>query len=61
MLINKKHTRDYILRRVKATRPGWECSRVSAATLERLDRAFTDRIDRMVRQHPTKGHTFREG
>lgn len=58
MLLNKKAVRAKILDRVKKTRPGWECTRVSESVLLQLDIRLNEIINRAVGQHPSRGKTF---
>ena len=57
-LINSKEVKSHILRRVKATRKGWTCSRVSAKALNVINAKLMIMIDKAVQCHPTKGKTF---
>ena len=60
MLLNKKATKAYILKRVKTHRPGWDCTRVSPKVLLLLDARIKNWLDRGVHQHPSRGKTFSE-
>ncbi len=60
MYINKKVTRQRILSKVKANRPGWNCTRVSDAVLKKLDARIDAMLDRAVHAHPSTGKTFRD-
>lgn len=60
MLLNKKHVRDHILARVKLTRPGWPCTRVSNVAMNALELKVTEMINRTIHAHPSVGQTFRE-
>ncbi len=60
MYINKKVTRQRILSKVKANRPGWNCTRVSDAVLKKLDARIDAMLDRAVHSHPSTGKTFRD-
>lgn len=58
--LNKKVTRQRILDKIKVSRPGWNCTRVSEAVLLQLDARIDGIIDRAVHMHPSTGKTFRE-
>ena len=59
-LLNKKNTRDYIMKRVKIDRPGWSPTQVSPAFLQQLEMKLIGIIDRAVHSHPSKGKTLKE-
>ncbi|KKN71931.1 hypothetical protein LCGC14_0415770 [marine sediment metagenome] len=59
-LLNKKHVRNYILERVKKTRPGFNCTRVSPDALTAIEYKLTAMINKIVHAHPSKGQTFRD-
>ena len=58
MLINKSHTRQFILDAAKRVRPGWQVSRVSQEAFEILNARFRNMVIRMLESHPTRGKTF---
>ena len=58
-LINRKHVKDYILKRAAQTRLGWPCNRVSKQALEDINIRLRILIDRAVHSHPTIGQTFK--
>ena len=59
-LLNRKHVRDYILKRTQETRPGWDCTRVSPKAMTQLELMFTKSLNRAIHSHPTLGKTFKE-
>ena len=59
MLLNQKHTRQFILEKAARLRPGWKCERVSAEALEHIEAKLREMIIRMVESHPTIGRTFK--
>ncbi len=58
-LINRQNVREYILKRA-AARPGWDCKRVSGQALFEINAMLQDRLNKLVRAHPTVGKTFKE-
>lgn len=58
--LNKKVTRQRILDKVKATRPGWNVTRVSEAVLIQLDARIDEILNNAVHSHPSTGKTFKE-
>ncbi len=58
--LNKKVTRQRILDKIKADRPGWIVTRVSESVLIQLDARIDEIIDRAVHQHPSRGKTFNQ-
>jgi hypothetical protein len=59
-LLNQTAVRDYILERVKTTRPGWTCTEVSERVFKIIEDKLKTIIDKTVHSHPTKGRTFSE-
>ena len=59
-ILNKQNTKAYILAAAKDVRPGWDCTRVSASAMLRLELKLQSYIRDALRRHPSKGHTFRE-
>lgn len=59
-LTNKRAVRDYILNRVRTSRPGWTCTRVSPQLLNQIDYKLKRLLDAAVHSHPSLGKTFRE-
>ena len=58
-MLNRAHTRAFILNKWKRLRPGHEINRVSEAkALDVLEARFRDQIVREIRRHPSKGRTF---
>ena len=60
MYLNKKVTRQRILDKVKAARPGWDCTRVSDSAIRKLDAKIDAMLDAAVHQHPSNGKTFNQ-
>lgn len=57
-LINSKEVKSLILRCVKDSRKGWDCTRVSDKALNDINTKLMLMIQKAVRSHPTKGKTF---
>ena len=57
-ILNKKATKDYILKKCKANRLGWDCTRVSKKALDELEAFIRMRIIQSVHRHPSVGKTF---
>jgi hypothetical protein len=60
MLLNKKHTRDFILKKAKTIRPGWDPTQVSPAFLQKLELKLMGTIERALHSHPSVGKTIKE-
>lgn len=60
MYINKKVTRQRILDKIKADRPGWIVTRVSESVLIQLDARIDGILDRAIHSAPSTGKTFKE-
>lgn len=58
-LLNKSATREFILAKVKALRPGWPVKQVSADYFERLDLKLRAFIVGELHQMPSKGVTIK--
>jgi hypothetical protein len=58
-LLNRKATREFILKRIDEKRPGWNASSIDADTYQYLEKKLKDWIDDMVHRHPSKGKTFK--
>ena len=58
-LLNRKATKDYILKRCETDSPGWDCSRVSKQSLEEIEAFVRMKIRQSVHSHPTIGKTFK--
>ena len=58
--INRAACRKFILEEAKRSRLGWECKFVSKQALDDLNFKVMRLIIGAVKQHPTKGVTFRE-
>lgn len=59
-LINKKHVKDYILRRQKEMRPGWEFTQIAGSVYVELDAKIRLWIDRALQRHPSRTKTFKD-
>ncbi len=57
-LINKKHTRDYILQRFETTRPHTKIKRVSKQALDDVEAKLRLILNRAVHSYPSVGKTF---
>ena len=57
-LLNRKHTRDYILQRFANTRPHLRITRVSKQALDDIEGAVRTRINKAVHSYPSVGKTF---
>jgi hypothetical protein len=57
-LLNKKATRDYILKKCDKTRLGWDCKRVSKSALDEIEAFMRVKLDEAIHRHPTVGKTF---
>lgn len=57
-VLNKKATKAFILKRIKAKRPGWDCSRVSATAIAQLEAFIRLKVDESIRRHPSNVKTF---
>ena len=56
--LNRKATKELILKRAEALRPGWDCKRVSAKALNQIEAHLRVLIDAAIQRHPTIGKTF---
>jgi len=59
-LLNRTKTKRFIIQKVKATRPGWDCTRVSDKAIEQIESWLRYKLARMVHSHPSNGKTFKE-
>ncbi len=59
MLINKKETREFILKKCDQLRPNLGLERVSKDALTMIDVYLQDMIIDMIHNHPSKGKTFK--
>jgi len=63
-LINKTAIRELILQTAEVTRPGWPVTQVSSKALDQVEKLIEKKtmemIERLVWQHPSIGHTFKE-
>jgi hypothetical protein len=59
-ILNKKHTRDYILNIAQEMRPEWGPTRVSAVFLDDLEYKFRRTICRAIRAHPSSSKTVNQ-
>jgi hypothetical protein len=57
-LLNKKATKEYILKKCQETRLGWDCKRVSANVVNEIEAFMKMKINQAIHSHPTKGKTF---
>ena len=57
-LINKKHVRDYALRRVKEIRPEWNVTSISGTIIQDLDFYLKRKIDGILRAHRSNCKTI---
>ncbi len=59
VLLNRKATRDFILKKIKVMRPGWDCTSVSSKVINEIDSFLRMKIEAAIHHHPTKGKTFK--
>jgi len=59
-LINRKHCKDYILKRAPEMRAGWRCRRVSAKALDNLNTKVRLLLDGAIKSHRSVGVTFQD-
>jgi len=59
-LLNKAHTKRFILEKLKAMRPGMPITRVSAEALEWYEARLRSWIVDDVKRHPSTGKTFKD-
>ena len=59
-LLNKQHTKAFILETLKKERPGWDATRISANVYLELDMVLRQRIRSGLHRHPTVGKTVLE-
>ena len=59
-LLNKEHTKKFILETLQKDRPGWPATRISANVYLDLDRYLRQRIREGIHRHPTLGKTVME-
>jgi len=57
-LLNRKATKEYILKRCEVSRPGWDCKRVSKQALDEIDAFITMKLKESIHRHPSIGKTF---
>jgi len=57
-IVNRKATKEFILRICEAKRKGWECERVSKQALDEIEAFIKNKIVDSVCRHPSKGKTF---
>ena len=58
-ILNRKATKDYILKQCDKKRLGWECKRVSKKALDEIESFVLIKIQESVHRHPTVGKTFK--
>ncbi len=58
-ILNRKATKDYILKRCESTRTGWDCKRVSKLALDEIEAFIKMKINQSIHRHPTVGKTFK--
>ncbi len=58
-LINRKHCRDFILKKTESLRLGWDCKRVSQKAIDELEFKIRALIIGSVKKHPSIGKTFK--
>ena len=58
-LINRKATKEFILREIKDRRRGWECTCVGKESLDKFEYKLRQLIIGEIDRHPTKGKTFK--
>lgn len=56
-LINRSHTKDYILDAVQRLRPEWGANRVAGHVIDQLDYKVRQYIIDAIKRHPTVGKT----
>ena len=57
-ILNKKATKDLILKYCDSYRPGWNCTRVSSQAINEIETFVKLKIREAVHKHPTIGKTF---
>lgn len=57
-LLNKSALHEHLLERAAVIRPGWRPTRVSEATIFRIEAEFREKIDRMLHSLPSRGKTI---
>ena len=58
-ILNRKATKQLILKRAEVLRPGWMCKRVSAAALNQIEAFIRVKVDESIHKHPSRGKTFK--
>jgi hypothetical protein len=58
-ILNRKATKDFILKKCQSERLGWPCERVSKQALDEIEAFVLNKINESVLRHPTIGKTFK--
>ena len=59
-MLNSRAVKEYILRTAKETRPGWDCTQVSAKALNLINAKVKMIVQGAVQRHSSSGKTFRD-
>ena len=57
-ILNRKATKDFVLKKCEVVRPGWDCSRVSKQALDEIEAFVKAKIQESIERHPSTGKTF---
>lgn len=60
MLLNVSHVKDYVKEAAEIVRPGWIPTQVSDEAITMLNEKVKKIVRDSLRQHPTKGSTFKQ-